>query len=166
MEGPDHAHTFTTAETLLSIKSPFQCVYPPTPSTACFTPPGLRQASPTTKNGSYTLPKIRPSSPLSGHFDLETAAFIPCQDADVTSIGTRTDAEAAIGGSTTEAPRLAFDFDSLPVRTLTPKPGPAVLQAAWGSGIKGLLASVLAPLTHIESPVVSRAQQDVVIRSA
>ncbi|KAG9122420.1 hypothetical protein FRC07_001209 [Ceratobasidium sp. 392] len=52
------------------------------------------------------LPEIRPSSPLSGHFNFGTAEFIPRQDADVISIGTRTDAEAAIGGSTTEVPRL------------------------------------------------------------
>ncbi|KAG8781808.1 hypothetical protein FRC12_021497 [Ceratobasidium sp. 428] len=187
-----YQHSFTTADTLPTIKSPLPCVYPPNPSTASFDPPGIVIHGPyTDTTGSstprdtrhvepYALPEIRPSSPICDVFEFETAGFIPSQDLDTPSMHTRTDVESTVLSTLTSpdlsaasphsrrssTPKLGFDFDSLPAKVLDPTSGPRTLRAARGRGIKGMAVAVFSPLTRIESPVVSRAQWEVVVRSA
>ena len=63
------------------------------------------------------------------------------------------------------ATKFFFDFDSLPAKTLDATSGPSTLRSVRCSGATGLLGAVFGPLTEIRSPVVSRAQWEVVVRS-
>ncbi|KAG8680557.1 hypothetical protein FRC09_018148, partial [Ceratobasidium sp. 395] len=173
-----YQHSFTTADTLPTIKSPLPCVYPPTPSTASFDPPGIVIHGPyndTSGNSTsrdtrqvepYALPEIRPSSPICDVFDFETAGFVPSQDLDTSSMHTRTDVESTAlpiptpdlsvvnpHSRRSSTPKLVFDFDSLPAKVLNPTSGSRTLQAARGPGIKGMIVAVFSPLTRIKSPV-------------
>lgn len=178
--------SFTTAETLHDVKSPQPCLYPPSPSTATLSPPGLIVHGPYAADGraaesgqadAYILPPVRPVSPLAADFEFETAGFIPAHDPDTASIYTSTDAESTLAPLSTihgsepgtarssGSTKVFFDFDSLPAKTLDANSGPPTLRAAQGPGAKGLLGAVFGPLTQIRSPVVSRAQWEVVVRS-
>ncbi|QRV99689.1 transmembrane protein [Ceratobasidium sp. AG-Ba] len=182
--------SFVTTEASAEVKLPAPSLYSPTPSTASFEPPGLVAHGFTDENAdstlkgqsasqSYVLPEIKMTNLACDIFEFETAGFIPARDLDTTSLCTQTDLESAIAASSTTAsstlsttsprnssPKLIFDFDSLPAKTLDSKTGPSALRAARGHGIKGILSAVFAPLTHIESPVVSRAQWEVLMRSS
>ncbi|CAE6445952.1 unnamed protein product [Rhizoctonia solani] len=124
----------------------------------------------------YVLPQIRPSTPImQSRFDFETAAFIPCQEDGCTTMsdqastyGESTSADSTSAPSATtrsSATKLAFDFDALPAKTLTSTTGPPILRAAGGKGIKRLITKAFGPITRVRSPVISRAQWEVAIRS-
>ncbi|KAF8749405.1 hypothetical protein RHS01_10063 [Rhizoctonia solani] len=106
----------------------------------------------------YVLPRIRPGTPImESAFEFETAGFIPSQDDDDTA--TMSD------HASTYRHQVQFDFDALPSKTLNSTSGPPTLEAARGNGIKRMLTKVAGPVTRVSSPVISRAQWEVVIRS-
>ncbi|GAB1518040.1 hypothetical protein RhiTH_001098 [Rhizoctonia solani] len=125
----------------------------------------------------YVLPRIRPGTPImESAFEFETAGFIPSQDDDDTA--TMSDhastyvestiapsASAQTAGARSSVTKFNFDFDALPSKTLNSTSGPPTLEAARGNGIKRMLTKVAGPVTRVSSPVISRAQWEVVIRS-
>lgn len=175
--------SFAISETPYDLKSPRLCVHPPSTSTTTLSPLGLVVHGPYDERyaekisgETYTLPPIRPVSPLGEVFEFETAGFIPAYDHDAASTFSGTDAEytlafSTMNGSERSASRFSggtkffFDFDSLPTKTLNPTSGPPTLRAAQVTGAAGLLGAVFGQLTQIRSPVVSRAQWEVVVRS-
>ncbi|CAE6498149.1 unnamed protein product [Rhizoctonia solani] len=124
----------------------------------------------------YVLPRIRPTTPIMDpEFEFETSGFIPSQEDDAMTVSDQasTYIESIAAPSTTvqsagarsSATKFTFDFDTLPAKTLNATSGPPTLEAAHGKGMKGLLTKVFGPVTRIRSPVISRAQWEVVIRS-
>ncbi|KAL5638530.1 hypothetical protein ACGC1H_005264 [Rhizoctonia solani] len=104
-----------------------------------------------------------PSSPTSTLF--ETAPFIPMWDGynkESSSASFITMADSATLADTLPSPRadtastFSFDFDALPG-----KHTPARVQAK-----RSKMREIFSPLTKIHSPVVSRAQWHIVMRSA
>ncbi|KAJ1306251.1 hypothetical protein OPQ81_010955 [Rhizoctonia solani] len=104
-----------------------------------------------------------PSSPTSTLF--ETAPFIPIWDGynkDGYAASFITAADSATLADTIQSPHpdtastFSFDFDSLPS-----KHAPARVQAK-----RSKMREIFSPLTRIHSPVISRAQWHIVMRSA
>jgi hypothetical protein len=163
-----YEHSFTTADTLPDTKSP-QAYLVHAPYNAS------GKLGQYTGADSYVLPEIRSTSPIGNIHEFETAGFIP-DDSDTYSMSTTTDGESTLApsstcfdhspGSRAGSPKLVFDFDALPLKTLDSTTGPRALQAARGHGVKAVVCGVFGPLTSIRSPVVSRAQWEVVIRSS
>ncbi|KAH7313225.1 hypothetical protein B0J17DRAFT_724541 [Rhizoctonia solani] len=123
----------------------------------------------------YVLPRIRPATPIMGtDFRFETAGFIPSQEDDIATISDAStyvestmapSTSAPSGGGRSSATQFTFDFDTLPNKTLNSTSGPLTLGAAHGKGVKGLFTKIFGPVTSVRSPVISRAQWEVVIRS-
>jgi hypothetical protein len=104
-----------------------------------------------------------PPSPTSTLF--ETAPFIPIWDGynkDSSAASFITMADTATLADTIQSPRadtastFSFDFDALPS-----KHAPARVQAK-----RSKMREIFSPLTKVHSPVVSRAQWHIVIRSS
>lgn len=173
--------SFTTVDTVQDVKSTPLPTTAPSHSGTSFVQYSAPVRGPYGRGGhnldgmaeTYVLPQIRPSSPIDDVFEFETAAFIPVQDDSdtatvdgqsstyVASTYTPTIADSAGGQTTSSSTKLAFDFDSLPAKTLDPASAPRALQSIH----KGFLSKVFAPVTRVRSPVISRAQWEVVVRS-
>ncbi|CAE6413929.1 unnamed protein product [Rhizoctonia solani] len=146
------------------------------PRTACTSQGTAVTVDLDTSPNIYVLPRIRPATPiLESRFEFETAGFIPSQEDDDATISDRagvsvestvgTSASIQVASARSSTTKLIFDFDALPVKTLNPTTGPPVLQATGGKGIKRLFINVFGPVTRVRSPVISRAQWEVVVRS-
>ncbi|KAJ1309424.1 hypothetical protein OPQ81_006201 [Rhizoctonia solani] len=140
--------------------------------------PGIRThgaVNLTSRPDVYVLPCIRPTTPITvSEFQFETADFIPRDDDDIVTMsdhaGTYVESvaptsTASSAGARSSATKFTFDFDTLPAKTLDSISGPSVLDAARGKGVKRLWTKIFGPVTRVRSPVISRAQWEVVIRS-
>ncbi|KAG9081069.1 hypothetical protein FRC06_005851 [Ceratobasidium sp. 370] len=152
----------------IHVSSPF----PASPTTLpplVTTPPGVHHSRNSSNCSGMSIPTIPPYSPtLSSPFD--TAPFIAPFDPSVLEI-TETKHNALPKAQT------AFDFDQLPGRRTTPHQRPSSLEAPNPLGLRmtrdmtlersnTISTPPIAPLTRVWSPLVTRAQWEIVMRSA
>lgn len=192
---PAYAASFSSVKVSGDVKSPQQSAKPSLRSMSSITqlsgvvvhgpykhdgktPANLESSTPE----EYALPQIPAITPLTQEFGFETAGFIPSRDSceELTIGGHSTYPDSSVGASSTRyeanlesghhrglssTAKLAFDFDTLPIKKLDSNSGPPALEATYGGGAKGYFVKVFAPMTEVRSPVISRAQWEVVIRS-
>ncbi|EUC66938.1 F-box-like domain protein [Rhizoctonia solani AG-3 Rhs1AP] len=156
----------------IHISSPF----PPSPIRVPSTPPHVHHARNFSSSGTSvtSIPAIPPYSPaVSSPFD--TAPFIAPWDPNVCNPGPTQDSKVGYDIQTTIPSTPAFNFDDLPGRRRVKHPRsstslnvsaePVTVCSPFRHG-RTRSTPFIAPLTRVWSPVITRAQWEIVMRSA